>query len=56
MFEVAPYLGAWIEIMLTPSLIASSPVAPYLGAWIEISQVILRMANKVCRSLLGGVD
>ena len=35
--EVAPYLGAWIEIpWLVDILSTSRKVAPYLGAWIEI--------------------
>ena len=35
-FWVAPYMGAWIEILaiLKGSFIAL--VAPYMGAWIEI--------------------
>ncbi len=34
---VAPYLGAWIEIIELPLVSAQMyHVAPYLGAWIEI--------------------
>ena len=34
---VAPYMGAWIEILPPPILSSSFKVAPYMGAWIEIS-------------------
>ena len=34
--EVAPYAGAWIEIMHQLTDRASEKVAPYAGAWIEI--------------------
>ena len=33
---VAPYAGAWIEILEWPWLSAEQWVAPYAGAWIEI--------------------
>ncbi|MBU8567071.1 hypothetical protein KM914_11600 [Virgibacillus pantothenticus] len=33
---VAPYIGAWIEIVLDCILVAWSIVAPYIGVWIEI--------------------
>ena len=37
LFSVAPYLGAWIEIMCKyGTFTTSADVAPYLGAWIEI--------------------
>ena len=32
---VAPYVGAWIETLLTPESCIVSSVAPYVGAWIE---------------------
>ena len=34
--DVAPYLGAWIEITSLTSTCTKPFVAPYLGAWIEI--------------------
>ena len=35
--QVAPYVGAWIEIQkLLRYFIARVDVAPYVGAWIEI--------------------
>ena len=33
---VAPYTGAWIEILSMMELAVDSWVAPYTGAWIEI--------------------
>ena len=35
---VAPFAGAWIEIVLTPMIATEEDVAPFAGAWIEISQ------------------
>ena len=34
--QVAPYWGAWIEIVLTFVMTRDRLVAPYWGAWIEI--------------------
>ncbi len=34
--NVAPYTGAWIEIIEFASHALISDVAPYTGAWIEI--------------------
>ncbi len=40
--NVAPYVGAWIEIVLNrPMVIIYFRVAPYVGAWIEIGMRIL---------------
>ena len=36
--QVAPFAGAWIEIVLTPMIATEEDVAPFAGAWIEISQ------------------
>ncbi|WP_404351914.1 hypothetical protein [Caproicibacterium sp. XB2] len=33
---VAPYTGAWIEILLCHIYRRFADVAPYTGAWIEI--------------------
>ena len=33
---VAPYAGAWIEIIRMLPTNRCPPVAPYAGAWIEI--------------------
>ena len=34
--DVAPYIGAWIEILLKHLSHNPFTVAPYIGAWIEI--------------------
>ena len=34
--DVAPFVGAWIEILLWLPLIRADRVAPFVGAWIEI--------------------
>ena len=34
--QVAPYAGAWIEILCHIRRDAHMAVAPYAGAWIEI--------------------
>ena len=37
---VAPYAGAWIEILKFIVMLAVIPVAPYAGAWIEIFSIM----------------
>ena len=34
---VAPFVGAWIEILLLNFELVRVGVAPFIGAWIEIS-------------------
>ena len=34
--NVAPHVGAWIEIFLAESISATKLVAPHVGAWIEM--------------------
>ena len=34
---VAPYMGAWIEILIEMLSYSDGKVAPYMGAWIEIT-------------------
>ena len=35
--QVAPFVGAWIEIIIALSrIVAQLRVAPFVGAWIEI--------------------
>ena len=34
-FDVAPYVGAWIETWSWPAGQHARNVAPYVGAWIE---------------------
>ena len=42
---VAPYTGAWIEIILYEEVRAYTIVAPYTGAWIEINREIESALN-----------
>ncbi len=35
--NVAPYIGAWIEIRPSGVHLPPNLVAPYIGAWIEIA-------------------
>ena len=37
---VAPFAGAWIEILSIGEPHAIVPVAPFAGAWIEISDAL----------------
>ncbi len=34
--DVAPFAGAWIEILDSTSILIESSVAPFAGAWIEM--------------------
>ena len=38
---VAPYTGAWIEILQAIQKVKDWGVAPYTGAWIEIRTVLM---------------
>ena len=53
---VAPYTGAWIEILNRRVTEVEEIVAPYTGAWIEIW--IIQEASLITegRSLHGSVD
>ena len=52
---VAPYVGAWIETMLSVRTKWDNLVAPYVGAWIETSPCVLsNMRDR--RTLCGCVD
>ena len=53
---VAPFTGAWIEIVERKEFECYRPVAPFTGAWIEISIAGLSAINAPRRSLHGGVD
>ncbi len=33
---VAPFVGAWVEIMLALKSVCPNNVAPFVGAWVEI--------------------
>jgi len=45
--QVAPYLGAWIEILINGEQEKYLWVAPYLGAWIEIIKQNRRRDEKI---------
>ena len=53
---VAPFAGAWIEILLGKAAIKQQDVAPFAGAWIEIAPGALVAAAAQGRSLRGSVD
>ena len=40
---VAPFVGAWIEIIRSLPMELSTCVAPFVGAWIEIQ--VLSLSN-----------
>ena len=48
--EVAPLVGAWIEMLNGSAELTSKHVAPLVGAWIEIFSFILMLIE--CASLL----
>ena len=46
--EVAPFTGAWIEMILISEMNVYGVVAPFTGAWIEIfTGVVLKMMQLV---------
>ena len=53
---VAPYAGAWIEILAYDGVFTGSDVAPYAGAWIEIPFMPEIYYFAKSRSLRGSVD
>ena len=53
---VAPFAGAWIEILGGKLIGKISSVAPFAGAWIEIIKYSFRAYRPVSRSLRGSVD
>ena len=54
--NVAPYTGAWIEILSHSIILPIELVAPYTGAWIEILHHIKNETAYAGRSLHGSVD
>ena len=54
--SVAPFTGAWIEILVVDETRRDRTVAPFTGAWIEIGTSFETFVNKYRRSLHGGVD
>ena len=56
MEAVAPFAGAWIEIVFPICTRFKRIVAPFAGAWIEIIVKRERLIYKRSRSLRGSVD
>ena len=54
--KVAPFAGAWIEILVIVPVVDCSTVAPFAGAWIEIVRWATICLKSSCRSLRGSVD
>ena len=54
--NVAPSMGAWIEIDGSMGLTKEEMVAPSMGAWIEIREWQLTRSDILSRSLYGSVD
>ena len=54
--EVAPLVGAWIEIDDYPGKFFQYMVAPLVGAWIEIMDEYILDDNEQCRSSCRSVD
>ena len=44
---VAPFAGAWIEIINNLVDVCIASVAPFAGAWIEIVKIAWHMADSV---------
>ena len=54
--KVAPFTGAWIEIIIIKLIRDIFNVAPFTGAWIEIIVYPKAVSLKYRRSLHGSVD
>ena len=55
-YQVAPYVGAWIETQRLFKNIANLSVAPYVGAWIETDEFDALGYEVTRRTLRGCVD
>ena len=44
---VAPFTGAWIEILGPSSIPSPGPVAPFTGAWIEIDKMSVLTSSRI---------
>ena len=54
--NVAPLVGAWIEIVIIAGRVIKENVAPLVGAWIEITLEDLVETQEMGRSPRGSVD
>ena len=46
-YPVAPFMGAWIEMLIALYLLQEPLVAPFMGAWIEIINVTAYFFNMI---------
>ena len=51
--DVAPLVGAWIEILNIPVFDSVQHVAPLVGAWIEIWANLQAYLDKIVAPLVG---
>ena len=56
MNKVAPFAGAWIEIIRTGETIHTIKVAPFAGAWIEMVILKCHWLITLSRSVRRSVD
>ena len=54
--EVAPFVGAWIEIFIEMDCGSIKLVAPFVGAWIEIFVAADVFTTALGRSVRRSVD
>ena len=54
--NVAPFMGAWIEMFCSTLLNFFIAVAPFMGAWIEITAMCTFDKPNSSRTLYGCVD
>ena len=55
-FDVAPFAGAWIEIVIEARPNSRILVAPFAGAWIEIAERNQKITKSCVAPFAGGVD
>ena len=53
---VAPFMGAWIETVLSLARRCELEVAPFMGAWIETLSMTAARRSMMSRTLHGCVD
>ena len=51
--QVAPFTGAWIEILMLAIPKAPFAVAPFTGAWIEISGIVILSSDIIVAPFTG---
>ena len=53
MYPVAPFMGAWIEMIDERLAKVEGSVAPFMGAWIEICFIIKILSRGVVAPFMG---